>query len=216
VDNFLIGLIEQGKIRNLDQLKSAYRTATVRTHPDKVGSDEYLGTFLRLNDDYLAARAYLSRMEASAAAPANRISEKPRLSFFRQIDLIESLEMPYAYHVDDNKDQIDATKALARDAIGQWKPEWLELYIKADADLVAIKRSKPSGPYLKNALGLNLRPLIHNLIGYHLTGRKLYGKQAHQNLPGIMHRLEQDGYLNLKMFLSLLIEDMEEGSAVLE
>jgi hypothetical protein len=123
--------------------------------------------------------------------------------------------MPYAYHADDNKDQIDTAKALCRLAIGQWKPEWLELYIKADAELVKIKRSKPSGPYMRNTLGLNVRPLIHNLIRYHLTGREVYQKQARQNLSGIMHRVEQGGYYNLMTFLSLLIEDMKEGSAVL-
>ena len=216
VANFLLELIEQGKIRNIDELKSAYRTATVRTHPDTVGSNERLEIFLRLNDDYLEAKAYLEDHATSAPTRQSSAPQNPRLAFFRQLNVIETLEMPYAYHADENRSELSVAKALAREAVGIWKPDWLGLYARADAELTAIKRSKPSGPYLKNALGLNIRPLMHNLIGYHLTGRDLYLKQARQNLSGIMHRLEQTGHPNLREFLSLLIQDMNRGAAVLE
>jgi len=216
VANFLLGLIEQGKIRTIAELKSAYRTATVRTHPDAVGSNEHLGIFLRLNDDYLEAKAHLEDRFLSATAECVSATESPRMAFFRQLDVIETLEVPCAYHPDGHKPQIESARALARKAIGKWKPDWLELYTKADAELQTIKRSRPSGPYMKNALGLNLRPLMHNLIGYHLTGRDVYLKQASQNLSGIMHRLEQGGYLDLREFLSLLMADTNQGSAVLE
>lgn len=214
--NVLLSLIEQGRITNLDELKSAYRRATLRTHPDAAGSSKYLETFLRLNDDYLKAKICLAERTGSARQQASPAIENPRLFFFRHLSVIETLEIPYAFHPDENRSQIDDAKRLAKEAVGQWRADWTELYSKADAELLSIKTSKPSGPYLRNALGMNLRPLMHNLIGYHLTGRELYLKQLRQNLSGIMHRLSQTGHQSLREFLSLLIEDMKNGPAVLE
>ena len=67
----------------------------------------------------------------------------------------------------------------------------------------------------KLALALNVRPLMYDLIAYHLTGQDLYAKQARQNLSGIKHQLAQKGCVALRGLLSLLLDDMKNGAAVL-
>jgi hypothetical protein len=64
-------------------------------------------------------------------------------------------------------------------------------------------------------LALNVRPLVHNLVAYHLTGRELYAKQAKQNLSAIMHRLTERSCIAFRDFLSMLLDDMKNGPAVL-
>jgi len=183
--------------------------------PDAAGSNEYLETFLSLSSQYAEAKLYLSRLNTQTEV-ARPVRGNHRLTFFRQLDVIESLELPYAWHQDENRDALGAARRAARDALRHWKADWIELYQDADQELVRIKQQRPRGPYLKHALALNIRPLMHDLIGFHLTGRDLYAKQARQNLAGIMHQLNVNGCLRLQQFLSCLIEDTNEGPAVLD
>jgi len=123
--------------------------------------------------------------------------------------------MPYSYHKDENREKLDLAKKTAMDELLGWRKDLVELYRCADKEYVGIKNLSPMGPYLTHALALNVRPLMHNLIEYHLTGRDLHAKQARQNISGIMHRLTVKGCVALCEFLSILLEDMKDGAAVL-
>jgi hypothetical protein len=54
-----IRMISEGRIRNLQQLKSAYRSLVLVTHPDAAGSDRLAYALVRLSSDYEEARAFL-------------------------------------------------------------------------------------------------------------------------------------------------------------
>jgi hypothetical protein len=214
--NVLIELIQSGKILTVDDLKSAYHAAVMKTHPDAAGSDRYLEGYLRLNDYYAEAKDFLSRQRS---APPNAVEVRGtnhRLSFFQQLHVIESLEMPYAYHPHEHADELMLARRKAREEIAGWRGDLAEIYPAADAEYVKLKTEKPMGPYLRHALALNVRPLVHNLILFHLSSRELYAKQARQNLSGIMHQLTENGCPALREFLALLLSDMANGPAVLE
>jgi hypothetical protein len=212
--NILIELIKQGKIQSLDGLRRTYRKIVMKTHPDAIGTDALLGRYLEFSQYYEEAKDYLQSKEEPAEADKNIGVANHRLAFFQQLNIIETLEMPYAFHPDQNEEKLAFAKREGRHELRAWRPEWAELYVKAERQLSAIKHSKPMGPYMKHALGLNLRPLLHNLIAFHLTGKTIYGKMAKQNLSGIMHRLEEEGYGAAKEFLSLLIGDLQNGPAI--
>jgi hypothetical protein len=89
------------------------------------------------------------------------------------------------------------------------------LYQAAATELSQVKAEKPRGRHWDNALALTLRPVMYNLVAYHLAGGGVYAKQARHNTSLIMHRLEANGWKNLRLFLSFLIEDMKEGPAIL-
>ncbi len=214
--NVLIQLIDAGRVQTLEELKSAYRKVTLKTHPDAVGSDRYLESYLELSGHYREAKAYLARSQPAGTGPDESEIRNHRLAFFRQLHLIESMEMPYAFHQEENGEKLRVAKTAAMNELVIWKEELAGLYREADKEYAGIKREKPMGPYLKHALALNVRPLLHNLIGYHLTGRELYAKQARQNLSGIMHKLSEKGCVSLREFLEFLLEDMKNGPAVLE
>jgi hypothetical protein len=72
------------------------------------------------------------------------------------------------------------------------------------------------GPYLKHALALNVRPIYHNIIAFHLTGQGLYAKQAQQNISAVMHRLSEKGCHALHGFITFLFKDIKNGAAVLD
>ena len=124
--------------------------------------------------------------------------------------------MPYAFHPEENLEKLVVAKKAAANELEQWRKDLAGLYSRADTEYVRIKTEKPMGPYLKHAVALNIRPLVHNLITFHLTGRDLYAKQARQNLSGIMHQLGENHCVALREFLSLLLDDMKRGPAVLE
>jgi hypothetical protein len=216
VNNVLVQLILARKIGTFAELKSAYHKLIMRTHPDAVGSDMHLERYLRLTRDYEEARARLSTSghAQSNSKESERINN--RLAFFQQLHLVESLEIPYAFPPEENAEQLILAKKSALENLLSWRKDLAELYVNADKEYAGIKKQKPMGPYLKHALALNIRPLMHDLIGYHLTGRDVYAKQAKQNLSGIMHQLTEKGCIALREFLSLLLDDMKNGAAVLE
>ncbi len=214
--NLLIELIQAGKILSVDELKSAYRTVVMKTHPDAAGSDRYLEGYLKLNDDYAEAKDFLARLQSTRPDAVVVPATNHRLAFFQQLHLIESLEVPYAYHPEERAGELMLARRKAREEIAGWRRDLAGLYPAADAEYVKLKMEKPMGPYLRHALALNLTPLVHNLILFHLSSRELYAKQARQNLSGIMYQLKQNGCPALREFLSLLLSDMANGPAVLE
>jgi hypothetical protein len=207
-ENVLILLIDAGKIESFEGLKSAYHKIVMKTHPDAVGSQRYLERFLELSSDFQEARNYLAR---SIPAGTNH-----RLAFFQELRRVETLEMPYSFHPEDNLLELHRAKAAAARELGRWRKELAGLYARAASEYARIKRQKPRGPYMKHALALNVRPLVHNVIGFHLTGRTLYEKQAKQNLSGIMHQLSAEKCDALRAFLSILLNDMKSGAALFE
>ena len=216
MDNALILLIQSGRLRSFEDLKSTYHKIIMKTHPDAAGSDKYLNKYLKLSSDYEEARSYLAESHYPHGVNGEQVRKNHRLAFFQQLRLIESFEMPYAFHPEENLARLLIAKKTAMDELHCWRNELTGLYSLADKEYVRIKTERPMGPYLKHALALNIRPLVHNLIGFHLTGRDLYAKQAKQNLPGIMHQLGENHCVALREFLSLLLDDMKKGAAVLE
>jgi hypothetical protein len=214
--NMLVHLIRAGRIVSPEGLKSAYRTLVLKTHPDAAGSNRHLESYLELSNQYEEAKAYLAESGLVKSIAAGGGTRNHRLAFFQQLDLIESLEMPYAFHSGENEDRLLLAKQYAMTEISIWRKELGNLYERADREYVRIKTEKPMGPYLIHALALNIRPLVHNIIAFHLTARSLYAKQARQNISGIMHQLEKNGCDALREFLSLIIEDVENGAAILD
>ena len=176
----------------------------------------HLESYLELSTHYEEAKVFLAGSRQTHSIATDDRNRNHRLAFFRQLDLIESLEIPYAFHPEENRDRILLARNAAMAEIANWKAALGELYREADREYVSIKAEKPMGPYLKHALALNIRPLMNNLIAFHLTGRDLYAKQAKQNLSGIMHQLKEKRYAALRAFLSFLIFDIKNGPAILE
>ena len=215
MNNTLIQLIVDGRIRTLEDLRSTYHKLAMQTHPDAVGSDKLVRKFLEFSDQYEEAKAYLAQSKADLSSTETSRTNH-RLEFYKQLHLIESLEMPYAFHTDENQESIAAAKQLAISALSKWNPTVVELYAKADSDHLSIKREKPRGPYLKHALALNIRPIIHNIVAFHLTGQEVYARQSQQNLNAIMQKLADQGWNALYGLLTFMIEDLKNGAAVLE
>jgi hypothetical protein len=211
MENLLIRLIDEGRLSTPEQLKSAYRRMSLRTHPDIAGSNEHLELFLSLSNHYEEAKAYLAGRLPAAPAEVNE-----RLAFFRQLRIIETIEAPYSFRATEYARELRAAKRDALAAMEGWRPDLCGLYQEASTELALLKTERPRGPYLKHALALNVRPLMHDLIGYHLTGRSLYARMARQNRTGILHQLEVSGNKSLGRFLSFLVEDMGNGPAILD
>jgi hypothetical protein len=215
-ENVLIRLIDAGKIESFESLKGAYHKVVMKTHPDAAGSERYLERFLELSRDFQEARTYLARTAPAGPVPEKENPKNHRLAFFQELRRVETLEMPYSFHPEENVPELRRAKAAAARELGCWRKEWAGLYARADCEYARIKREKPRGPYMKHALALNVRPLVHNVIGFHLTGRTLYEKQAKQNLSGIMHQLSAEKCDALRDFISILLDDMKSGAALFE
>ena len=73
--------------------------------------------------------------------------------------------------------EIEELKAEAYSHFISWKGEYGRLYSDSDRDYDRLKTERPSGPYMKHALAVNVSPVFHNIVAYHLTGMPLYKKQ---------------------------------------
>jgi hypothetical protein len=216
LDNPFARLIAEGRISSPEQLKAAYHSLVMKTHPDAVGSDRLLEKYLQIGKHYEDARSTLLKQLKGSRDP--EIAQPPnyRLEFYQQLHLVELLETPYVFHPEENQGRIRSAKGKGIEALLRWKPEAMELYLRADREYVSMKKEKPRGPYMKHALALNVRPMLYSITAYQLTGQEVYARQSMQNRSGIMHRLEEEGHGKLRELLEFLIEDMNKGAAVLD
>jgi len=216
MSNPLIQLITDGRINSLADLRATYHKLVMQTHPDAVGSDKLVRKFLEFNDHYEEAKAFLAQSTRGQPVSIETISANHRLEFYRELFLIESLEMPYGFHPEENQQPTEKAMQGAIGALLAWRPDIVELYKQAHTKHSRIKKEKPSGPYMKHAIALNVRPLIHNILAYQLTGQQVYAKQSRQNLNAIMQKLAERGCNALHGFITFMIEDSKNTAAVLE
>ena len=214
--NPFIQLIQDGRITSLENLKRSYRMIVMRTHPDAVGSAERTDEFLTFSCYYEEAKAFLFRSATDVRNDIQVPKVNPRLQFYQKVKKIESLDMPYAFHRNEHIAEIRPLRTDAAGLFKAWNPNRMDLYTAAEEQHQQIWVEKPRGPYLKHALALNVRPILHNITAFHLTGRQVYRTQAKQNIKAIMSRLEEEGYNAFKEYLMLLIQDMENGPALFD
>jgi hypothetical protein len=213
-DNPFLKLIKAGKIRNLQQLRSAYRTLIMKSHPDALGSD-------RLIDKYLAFSSYYEEAKQTFEDPVTEENEAPkpvsknhRFAYYQILQKLEQIDKPYSFHRGENLPSIMELKSEAIFHFNNWDPGNQKLYAEADRDYDRLKTEKPSGPYMKNALAINVSPVFHNIIAYHLTGIAFYRKQVKQNLQAVLQRLTEHNCQALRAYIEVLIDDMNDGPAV--
>jgi hypothetical protein len=215
MDNPFLKLIESARVTSPDELRAAYHSLVMKTHPDAVGSPRLLSRFLKLGEQYEEAKGILGGRAAGGNPAAVPEPINHRVEFYRALGTIESLEAPYAFHPEDNAEAIRRARDSALRSLASWNPSIVELYRRADGEHHALKLEKPRGPYMRHALALNLRPVFHNVSTFHLTGRDVYARQSRQNKDGILHQLRTSGRGDLCRFLEFLYADMENGPAVL-
>ncbi len=213
MNNPFIQFVNKGKINNFSQLKRAYRKIIMKTHPDAIGSDHLVDKLIEFSNYYEEAKTFI--LEANKhLTNISKFQLNHRLIFFQQLHFIESLEAPYAYKPDNYKTIIYEAKMKAANSFQNWVSRKIEVYMKANKEYEIIKAHKPDEPYLKDALKLNLMPVFHNIISYHLTGHDYYKTQIRQNIKAILHRLEQEEYISLKEYINFLINDLHNGPAI--
>jgi curved DNA-binding protein CbpA len=204
--NPFIKLIREGRIKTLDDLKSAYRRIVMKTHPDALGSNELVEKYLEYSKHYEEAKSYL--------LATDQLHTDNRLKFYQQLYNIDFLEEPYAYKPKNFKKLIDEANKTAEEAFLSWKKDEIEIYKQANEEYRKIKLKYMIEPYLKDGFKRTLRPVFHNLISYHLTGQDFYKRQINQNLNALLYRLDQEGYKNLKHYIEILIDDLNKGPAI--
>ncbi len=211
--NPLIQLINDGKIINLDQLRRAYRKIIMKTHPDAIGSSHLVDKLIEFSNYYEEAKEFILQSNKHFLN-IQKLHINHRLLFFQQLHIIETIEAPYAYKPTNYKRITNEAKLNAAKSFQNWRNDKIEVYMRADKEYNLIKAHKPDELYMKDALKLNLMPVFHNIISYHLTGYSYYRTQIRQNIKAILHRLEQENYIALKEYIDLLINDLQNGPAV--
>jgi hypothetical protein len=214
--NIFLTLIENGQIRNLEDLKRSYRRIVMRTHPDAAGSDRNADAFVRFSKYYEDAKKHLAISATGESIFRKRAETNHRLRFFQSLKILETIDMPYSFHRKENEGRIRALHREAAESFGKWNAAPQGLFHAATREYERIWSDKPSGPYMKHALALNLRPILHNIMSFHLTGREVYRKQARQNIAAILDRLAANGYAAFREYLTFLMGDMKNGAAVFD
>jgi len=213
-DNPFVRLIREGRIKSLHQLRSTYRTLIMKSHPDTVGSDRLIDKYLSFSTFYEEAKRFLEDMDGSPARTAGPAAPNHRLAYYQILQKLERIDKPYSFHRRQNMKEIEEFKAEAYSHFINWKGEYGRLYSDSDQDYDRLKTEKPSGPYMKHALAVNVSPVFHNIVAYHLTGMPLYKKQLKQNLGAVLQRLTDHECQALREFVELLIHDMSNGPAL--
>jgi curved DNA-binding protein CbpA len=215
MDNIFIRWIDQGIIRNLDDLKKTYRRIVMKTHPDAVGSDRLVEQYIECRTHYEQAKVLLENSEKHPELRAAEEARDYRLLFYQEFYRLEMMDKPYAFNkYYFSREQINLSKQRAREYFCKWQQDRVELYEQANRIYDQIKLEKPRGPYRKHALLFNLSPVFHNILSYQLTGLQFYRKQLKQNFAAVLFQLEQRQFHKLVEFIEFLIADLEHGPAI--
>ena len=216
MENIFIDLIKSGKIKDLEELKKAFRKIAKKTHPDIVGSEQFINKFILFKSFFEEAKQFLKSDNSIAEKNKTTIIENFRFLFFKDLKNLDTLELPRC----QNKKIVEQIKQI-KESIAfnfkKWKPDYFKLFISANNQYEQIKNEKYKNTLAnlrKPSLYKNLRPIFFNLSNYHITGLEFYKKQLKRNLNNILKRLEDNSYNKLKKFILFLIEDMEKGPAV--
>jgi hypothetical protein len=212
--NPLIRLINEGKINSLQQLKKTYRILVMKTHPDAVGSTRLVEGYLSLSSYYEEARRVFENVNGLQKEAGKVIEKNHRLAYYQILQRLELIDKPYSFHRLQNSKKIKELKDEAYFHFITWNGRYEKLYKDADQDYDRLKSVMPLGPYMKHALAINVSPVFHNIITYHLTGMMFYRRQVNQNLKAILQKLVAEKCQALNEFIELLIRDMNNGPAV--
>lgn len=216
MENIFINLIKKGKIKDLEELKKAFRKIAKKTHPDSAGSDQFIQKFILFKKKFEEAKQFLKSNNPDLKENKATIIENFRFLFFKDLKNLDTLELPH-YMNKKIVEQIKKTKESITTNFKKWEPDYFNLFITANNQYEQIKNEKPKNTHAnlrKPSLYKNLRPVFFNLSNYHITGLLFYKKQLKRNLNAILLRLDENHFLDLKKFLLFLIDDMEKGPAV--
>jgi len=216
MSNPLIQPIVEGRIRYLADLKAAYRGLLKQTNPDGFDFAKVMQKYLESNKYYEEAKAYLAQTDSGIAPSIETCGSNHRLEFYKQLYLIELLETQNVSQVDGNQESISTTKELSIKALSKWKPGVVDLWAKADAERIMIRKEQPTGLYHKHSLDLSIRALIENIIAFHFSGKEDYARQSRLRLNSIMQKVAGRGWRSLYGFITFIIEDLNNGAAALD
>jgi hypothetical protein len=216
MSNPLLQPVAEGRIRNLADLKNAYRDLLKQTNPDGLDSATFIQKYLESNSHYEEAKAYLAQTGSDIAPSMETAGTNHRLEFYKQLHLIELIETQSASQTENNQVSINTTKELAIMALSKWKPGVADLWAKVDAELILNKKERQIALYIKHSLALSIRTLVDNIIAFHLSGNEDYARQSRLRSNSIMQKVAGRGWRSLYGFLTFIIEDMKNGAAAFD
>lgn len=213
MENMFLRLAREGRIRDLDGLKSVYRKLVKKTHPDSVRSDRFVARFVKIREQYEEALRNFT-----ASFHAGDPGTGARYGFFRLMSVLDGLELPHNKSR-ETREEIPRVLTEIDEAFQAWSPAAYPMFSEAMESYSAIKKEKQPNTISqlrKPTLAGMLKPVMFNIIYFHLTGSEVYPRQLKRKLGMILDRLESEGYDALKRFLLWLVEDMEKGPALLD
>jgi hypothetical protein len=211
--NALIDLINAGRIRSLEDLKSTYHKIVMKTHPDAVGSEKLLTKYLSFAGQYEEAKQYLLGLSKVTQEPKKKAATNHRMEFFVQLSSIEAFETLNKTTPGRITPHLVAAKKAARVELSEWRPDLLDLYDKAVREYDRIKYEHATGLRTRHPPTLVVPPLLKNIIAFHLSGKALYLVRARKNHALALYRLIEKSSFHLHGFLSFLVDDLKNGSA---
>lgn len=214
MDNAFFKYIRDGRIRTHNQLRAVYHRLLMSAKPGSSGLDRFNG-FLTLAEQYDQAKRFLDRHLGLRIEEQKDDSEVLRMEFFRNFALFDDLDTPYNNVKIGASNAVAEPAARARAAFEKWQPNMRGIYSDAmrSYDRIRLLKYQPSSA--DSILSLNLKPLFHNIVYYHRTGREMYQRHVKHSLDGILHQLNQGNHPALSGFVHFLFQDMSKGPALL-
>jgi hypothetical protein len=203
----------ENKNLEVHDLKLLYRELLKKTHPDTAGSEKYLKEFLNLKEDYEEA-LYIINKGSPREIPL-------RYKFFLILNELENLELP-ANRNKKNKIVIVQKEQLLRKCDISWLNGIdCETYRKALDEYSRIRRKKPYNDlhHLRKPVFYEiLRPWLHNLCHYHLTGKSYFINTLERSwlkiIPSFTDNSRERIKLEFSDFLKALYKDYKKGPAL--
>jgi len=169
----LIDLIDEGKIKTLDDLKSAYHKIVMKTHPDAVGSEKLLAQYLSFTDQYEEAKGHLLNSQFTEKRVEEYKSISHKIKFFVNLGFTEAIEKlkAYEYSVDDEKMLL--AKKQAEEILKKWREDQL-VPENEDSPIIMVEPALPK-----------------NVIAFRVIKDNLYLIRAHKDQRLTLHKLAE-------------------------
>jgi len=208
--------IQCGRIKTVSQLKRYFRVLAVKVHPDTSMSRDGNDRFIKLEEDYRAAEAFLLGAAESggtgqppvfrsprAQAPKQRPSREQIYGDFFEL---EASNFPINLPLEKRSRAYRERVAGFNEEIGELGVLGGKSFLDLESELYKLRENWRIFDPIKN--------IFYNIVSWHIEPRDFTRQRITEDFDRVRPLLEEAGAAATLAFLSWLIGDLANGSSL--
>ncbi len=210
MSNRFIPLIENRKIRNVEELKAVYRVLAKNTHPDATGSSDKARLFVEITREYEEALTYVESRAANAPA-SSEPKRFDKQALYLELQGLLARGFPFVPKSDAAKEIYLRSREKFLEQVTLWNRNYRSLFEEFEMMLIQMY----DNPRKKEDIETVFQ-ILYDGFYFQYTGVGYYKNRAHMNYAKLCHERKYNHRLPVPRLLNLLLLDLENGPILTE